>query len=1056
MPPALFQAHRQLLGESGTPLGTATWMVPAEARNRLGFNDRLFELTDDGIWQGRSDGQIWLGEAIDSEAGALGYTDDRHVCVVSSTRGGKGTGLIIPNLCLWSGSCIVIDPKGENATVTARRRGQGSEYALGLGQTVRILDPFGEVQLDPSLKARFNPLDVIDPASDYAIDDAGLVAGSLVVVENRNDPFWEEAARDLIKCLILHVLSDDDFVERRNLVSVWRLLNQGDWVSIEALRDSGEKDIPSGFDLLWQGMKRNNAFGGLVAGAGDQFASMAEKTRSSVLGSARASLEFMSGPPMQRLLETSDFDLAALKTDPRGLTIYLTLPQRYMNTHFRWLRLMISLAVGEMERIKTVPATGYPTLFILDEFAGLKRMETIEHAAAQAAGFGAKFFFVVQNLTQLKEAYKDSWETFLGNSGLKLFFNIEDDFTRSYVTRQVGEQEVRRSSRSGSTSQSESQSLSQSLSQSQSFSDSTSASTSRSSTFGRSSSSTTGTSDSVTRGRNTGRSISDTDGWSDGTSYTWSGWLRLFTSSESKQRGNSGSRSKSNSVGWSNSTALSRSRSLSESLSESEALSGSNSQSQSQSKSNSASTSRSTSQSVSSTDGWSEAVHKRPLLNPDEVGRLLARVDDRDDPGYPGILLALMPGRHPLLVRRVNYFESRRFVGFFDPHPGHPPPPTLAELRSFASIAAKMMAEALAKTKGSWSSARVLVGLSGTIVIFFVVFLLLAGASDRHAKKAAQALPLTSSQLISQAYAAVQGGNDTEAYQDFLLVQNAPEAQFWLGVIQARGHIGPVNYPAAYGWFVKAANQNYAPAKTWLGMMYVNGLGRPTDYVEARRWLQMAVDQGDPAAYQRLGELDWFGRGGARNSTRALDLIGKAAAAGYAGSKEWLALQQLPTSELISRANAAMKSGNAGEADRLFYFAQNDAEAQFWLGVIQAEGANGPVNYGAAYDWFMKAASQNHARAKTWIGVMYANGLGLRTDAFEARRWLLFAVNQGDPAAYQKLGELYWFGLGGERDPARALDLIGKAAAAGYAGSKEWLASPPDYTQPINRTGQRK
>ena len=26
----------------------------------------------------------------------------------------------------------------------------------------------------------------------------------------------------------------------------------------------------------------------------------------------------------------------------RGLTIYLTLPQRYMDTHFRWLRLMVS------------------------------------------------------------------------------------------------------------------------------------------------------------------------------------------------------------------------------------------------------------------------------------------------------------------------------------------------------------------------------------------------------------------------------------------------------------------------------------------------------------------------------------------------------------------------------------------------------------------------------------------------------------------------------------------------------------------------------------------
>jgi hypothetical protein len=77
-------------------------------------------------------------------------------------------------------------------------------------------------------------------------------------------------------------------------------------------------------------------------------------------------------------------------------------------------------------------------------------------------------------------------------------------------------------------------------------------------------------------------------------------------------------------------------------------------------------------------------MHKRPLLNPDEIGRLLARIDDPRRPGYPGLVLALIPGEHPLLARRVNYFQSPRFLGCFDPHPNHPPPPTLAELASTA------------------------------------------------------------------------------------------------------------------------------------------------------------------------------------------------------------------------------------------------------------------------------------------------------------------------------------------------------------------------------------
>ena len=181
---------------------------------------------------------------------------------------------------------------------------------------------------------------------------------------------------------------------------------------------------------------------------------MADKQRSGVLESARTNTEFLDSTPMQRLLEKSDFDLGELKTNPRGLTIYLTLPQRFMETHYRWLRLMIVLAVGEMERIKGRPATGQPTLFLLDEFAGLKRMEVIENAAAQAAGFGIKFMFVVQNLAQLQDIYEKSWETFFGNSGLKLFFQIDDDFTRSYLSRQLGELETVRETRSGSESKS--------------------------------------------------------------------------------------------------------------------------------------------------------------------------------------------------------------------------------------------------------------------------------------------------------------------------------------------------------------------------------------------------------------------------------------------------------------------------------------------------------------------------------------------------------------------------------------------------------------------------
>lgn len=586
---------------TGIPLGTARWMSPNAAVEKFAYRDTWLS------------GKVWIGEAFNPHTSPLGYTDDRHVCLVSGSRGGKGVGVIVPNLCYWPGSAIVVDPKGENATVTAQRRGAGSAYTHPMGQKVCILDPFGEVQLPPELKARYNPLDAIDPKSDFAIDDAGRVAAALVVVENRNDPYWEEAARNLIKGLILHVLSLPSLERHRNLLTVRRFLTQGDWLSIERMRKDGDDgEMPSAFTVLWSRMRRNPAFNGVVAGVGEQMISMADKQRSGVLESARTNTEFLDSIPMQRLLAQSDFDLGELKTNPRGLTIYLTLPTRYMETHYRWLRLMISLAVGEMERIKGRPLTGHPTLFLLDEFAGLKRMEVVENAAAQAAGFGIKFFFVVQNLPQIEDLYEKSWETFLGNSGLKMFFQIDDDFSRSYLARQLGELETTRETRSGSQSQSRS--------------------------------------DSTTEG--------DTSSYSTGHATSRRPFLHFRTSKQS-------------SSGYSNSHATSRSRGTAASM----------------------------------TDGWGEAVHKRSLLNPDEIGRMLARIDDSRRPGYPGLVLALIPGEHPLLVRRVNYFAAPWFAGCFDPHPDHPPPPTLAELAAAkATQQSAPLSGSVKKSRPPWNS----------------------------------------------------------------------------------------------------------------------------------------------------------------------------------------------------------------------------------------------------------------------------------------------------------------------------------------------------------------
>jgi type IV secretory pathway TraG/TraD family ATPase VirD4 len=619
-------------------IATAEWADPAEVEERYAYHD----------------GTVWLGRSASEQQVPIGYRDDRHVCVVSGSRGGKGTTSIVNNLVLWPGSTICVDGKGENATVTAARRGKGSQYCKGLGQSVKVLDPFRAAQVDDSLRGRFNPLDALDPANEETIDEAGRIADAVVVIHESNDPFWDESARSMVKALILHVLTAPEYEGRRNLVTVRKLITRGDWESVEALRDAGEKDIPPAHGLLWTGLANNRAFDDLIAGIGDSFTNMlvnAPKQFESVLQVANRNTEFIDSPAMQRCLEASDFQLSELKTRPEGLSVYLCLPQRYMSTHYRWLRMMIALTVTEMEKVRGQPVTGHPVLMILDEFAGLKKMEILESSVAQIAGHGGKMFFVLQSLEQLKAVYKDNWETFLANSGLKVFFNLEDNFSREYVSKLIGETEVIREVKSSSDSTSESESLSRSTSRSQSESRGRSSSTGTSENEGTNSSVSTGKS----WGANWGESRSQNRSYAQGL---------IFRNYDNQRIGDS----RSQSTG----------RSITQSEGQSHGVTHGTSRSRTDGTSETAGTSTSETEgatygtSKSRTAGASETIQKRALVTPDEIGQIFSRIDERANPAYPGLALVVISGAPPVHLRRVNYYEDFQFMGLFDPHPDYP------------------------------------------------------------------------------------------------------------------------------------------------------------------------------------------------------------------------------------------------------------------------------------------------------------------------------------------------------------------------------------------------
>jgi len=93
-----------------------------------------------------------------------------------------------------------------------------------------------------------------------------------------------------------------------------------------------------------------------------------------------------------------------------------------------------------------------PTLVILDEFYQLGKLKVIQNAMSLARGYGLQMWLILQDLTQLQEHYEKSWETFLGNAGIRQFFAPRENTTAEYVSKLCGETTVTITSHSKSKS----------------------------------------------------------------------------------------------------------------------------------------------------------------------------------------------------------------------------------------------------------------------------------------------------------------------------------------------------------------------------------------------------------------------------------------------------------------------------------------------------------------------------------------------------------------------------------------------------------------------------
>jgi TPR repeat protein len=116
---------------------------------------------------------------------------------------------------------------------------------------------------------------------------------------------------------------------------------------------------------------------------------------------------------------------------------------------------------------------------------------------------------------------------------------------------------------------------------------------------------------------------------------------------------------------------------------------------------------------------------------------------------------------------------------------------------------------------------------------------------------------------------------------------------------------------------------------------------------------------------------------------------------------------------------------------------QGNAEAQFRLGMLYANGEGVALDHARAAQLMLDAAKQAHPSAQTTLAWLYANGYGVEQDDERARTWYRRAAEQGDIKAQYTLGTIYRFGqLGVAKDGERAVRWYLQAADQGLAAAQ--------------------
>ena len=383
----------------GEEHGSAAWATPASVNAQFAQKDSI-PLTQ----------HVRLGLNTHKHRRSL------NVLVIGGSGAAKTRSFVLPNILTANTNYVITDPKSEVLLATGG-------YLKEQGYDVRVLNLVNLEQSDG-----YNPFRYLRDEKDVLKLVNNLIQSTTPKGSHESDPFWTKAETALLQAIILMLFQEAPEYEQ-NFSMVMRVLEYAE------VREEDEGHV-SPLDLLFESIERRKP-DSVAVRQYKVFKLAAGKTAKSILVSTAVRLAPFNLPQIQALTDHDDMNLYTL--GEKKVALYAVIPDND-NTFNFLVSLLYAQAFQALyysaDQIHHGPLPRH-VRFVLDEFAAMPLPGfTRELATMRSRSISASV--IIQNMAQIKELYKDSWETIPGNCDTILYLGGNESSTHKYVSEMLG------------------------------------------------------------------------------------------------------------------------------------------------------------------------------------------------------------------------------------------------------------------------------------------------------------------------------------------------------------------------------------------------------------------------------------------------------------------------------------------------------------------------------------------------------------------------------------------------------------------------------------------